>query len=241
MIPPMETLLPQESFKVWASDNSVYGPVDFPTLLEWAKDERVLAETWIHCQGNNSWQRADAIHAALEAVMLEVKRTKSAPADFASTHEEITTEELRQFPRLARLADKQLEQVRRFGELCVALPGTRIIKKGDTGDALYLVLSGEVRVRLVIGMEDKTLFTIRPGQFFGEMALFNDAPRSADVVAVTETRLMRVTRDAFKLFIEEIPEVASPVLYNLASTLADRLVAANTRCQQDVTSEFLWR
>ena len=70
-------------------------------------------------------------------------------------------------------------------------------------------LGGEVRVRLIISMEYKTLFRIRAGHFFGEMALFNNSPRSADVVAVTETRFMRVTQDAFKLLIEEIPELVS--------------------------------
>jgi CRP-like cAMP-binding protein len=121
------------------------------------------------------------------------------------------------------------------------MPGTRIIKKGDPGDALFLVLAGEVRVRLIIGMEDKTLCTIRAGQFFGEMALFNNSPRSADVVAVTETRLMRVTQPAFMLFVEEIPDLASAILHTLASTMADRLVAANARYQQDTAADFLWR
>jgi CRP-like cAMP-binding protein len=130
-----------------------------------------------------------------------------------------------------------LEQVLRFGELYIVPPHSCIIRKGDPGDAIYLVLSGEVRVRLVIGMEDKTLATIRPGQFFGEMALFNDSPRSADVVAVTETRLMRITRHAFRLFMEEIPELASPIFYNLA--MADRLVAANKRYQLDTATEFV--
>jgi CRP-like cAMP-binding protein len=204
------------------------------------KDERVVAATWIHCQSDNSWHKAENI-SALHDALLEARQSKSQLEDSAGPPEEIGTDELRQFPRLAKLADKQLEQVRRFGELLVAPPGSRIIKKGDPGDALYLILAGEARVRLIVGMEDKTLFTVRPGQFFGEMALFNDSPRSADVMAVTETRLMRVTRHAFLLFIEEIPELASPILYTLASALADRLVAANTRYQQDAAAEFIWR
>jgi CRP-like cAMP-binding protein len=230
----------EEAYKVRACDNLVYGPVTLATLLDWARDERVVAATWIHCLSADSWQKAETIPAVRE-VLLEVNRSKSEPADSVNAAEEISADELRQFPRLAMLTDKQLEQVRRFGELRVALPGTRIIRKGDPGDALYLVLSGEVRVRLLVGMEDKTLFTIRPGQFFGEMAMFNDSPRSADVVAVSETRLMRVTQHAFLLFIEEIPELASRILYNLASTLADRLVAANTRFQMDAAADFVWR
>jgi len=229
-----------ETYKIRACDNLVYGPVTLPILLDWAKDERVVAGTWIHRLSDDSWQKAESIPAVREA-LLEINRSKAGPEDSANTPEEISADELRQFPRLARLTDKQLEQVRRFGELCIAPPGTRIIRKGDPGDAFYLVLAGEVRVRLLVGMEDKTLFTIRPGHFFGEMALFNDSPRSADVVAVAETRLMRVTQHAFLLFVEEIPDLAGPILYHLASTLADRLVAANTRFQLDAAADFVWR
>jgi CRP-like cAMP-binding protein len=228
-------------YKIRACDNQVYGPVNLETLLDWTKDERVLADTWIHCQSDNSWQKAEAI-PVLREMLRGLNPAASGQEGSAETEqEEISADELRQFPRLARLTDQELEQMRRFGELCVALPGTRIIRKGDPGEALYLVLTGEVRVRLIMGMEDKTLCTIRSGHFFGEMALFNNSPRSADVVAVTQTRLMRVTQQAFMLFIEEIPGLASTILHTLASMLADRLVAANARYQQDTTAEFLWR
>src|SRR5260221_8335533 len=198
----------EDSYKVRACDNLVYGPVSMAILLEWAKDERVLPDTWIHCASDDSWQKADAI-PVLQRALQESSQDASGAVTAAAHHEEIAAEELRQFPLLAKLTVKQLEQVRRFGELCVAMPGTRIIKKGDPGDAFYLVLDGEVRVRLIIRMEDKTLCTIKTGEFFGEMALFNNSPRSADVVAVTEARLMRVTQEAFMLFVDEIPELAS--------------------------------
>jgi len=230
----------EDSYKVRACDNMVYGPVSMAILLEWAKDERVLADTWIHSASEDSWQKAEAIPALHRALRESSQRT-SEEENTEKIYQEISAEELRQFPLLAKLTVKQLEQVRRFGELCMAMPGTRIIKKGDPGEALYLVLAGEVRVRLIIRMEDKTLFTIKAGEFFGEMALFNNSPRSADVVAVTETRLMRVTQEAFMLFVEEIPELASKVLYTLASTLTDRLVAANARYQKDTVADFLWR
>jgi CRP-like cAMP-binding protein len=230
----------EDSYKVRACDNMVYGPVSMAILLEWARDERVLPDTWIHCASDDSWQKADAL-PALHKALRESSQATSGAEDPSKCYGEISADELRQFPLLAKLTVKQLEQVRRFGELCVAMPGTRIIKKGDPGEALYLVLAGEVRVRLIIRMEDKTLFTIKAGQFFGEMALFNNSPRSADVVAVTETRLMRLTQDAFMLFVEEIPDLASKVLHTLASTLADRLVAANSRYQQDTVADFLWR
>jgi len=236
----MQTQPAEDFYKIKATDHVVYGPVDWTTLLAWARDQRVLADTLIHCQSDNSWRLADTIPDLLETIV-----EAAAPGEEAmiahGNPEDISLEELRQFPRLAKLTDTQLEQVRRFGELRVADYSASIIKKGDPGDAIYLVLSGEVRVRLMVSGDDKTLFTIGPGEFFGEMALFNDTPRSADVVAVLESRLMRVTQQAFMLFIEELPDIASPILYNLARTMANRLSAANVRFQHETTAEFLWR
>ena len=230
----------EDGFKVKAADGMIYGPVSLDTLLEWVRDGRVLPETWVHGQSLGAWRQAETLPDLAEALG-EASQPEPAGEAAPGGQEAIGLEELRQFPRLARLSDDQLEQVRLFGELRVAPADSLIISKGDPGDALYLVLAGEVRVRLVIGGEDKTLVNIRAGQFFGEMALFNDAPRSADVVAVTETRLMRVTREAFRMFIEELPELGSPIVYQLATTMADRIVASNTRYQRDTAAEFLWR
>jgi hypothetical protein len=232
----MQNQTVEELYKVRACDDQVYGPVPLTTLVDWVKDQRVLPGTWIYSESDHAWQKAEAIPALHEALLLN-----SACKNPAVNNEEISADELSQFPQFAKMSREQLEQVRRFGELCVAAAGTRIIKKGSPGDALYFVLGGEVRVRLVIGAEDKTLFKIRPGHFFGEMALFNNSPRSADVLAVTDTRLMRVTQDAFKLLIEEIPELSSAILYTIAGTMADRLIAANVRYQQDMVADFCWR
>jgi hypothetical protein len=59
------------------------------------------------------------------------------------------------------------------------------------------------------------------------------------IVAVTETRPISVTEDAFKLLIDEIPELASTILFTIAATMADRLVAANVRYRQDMVADFL--
>ena len=83
----------QEAYKVKAGDNLDYGPVNLGTLLDWVKDQRVLAGTLIHCQSNNSWQRAEAIPALREA-LLEVRRSRSEPEE--NMGEEISLEELRQ-------------------------------------------------------------------------------------------------------------------------------------------------
>jgi CRP-like cAMP-binding protein len=103
------------------------------------------------------------------------------------------------------------------------------------------MLTGEVRARLMISYEDKTLNHIPAGQFFGEMAMFTQAPRSADVVAVQSSRLMRVSNQAFLQLIKELPALAAPFLFTMAKMMAHRISETNSNLQKQVTSEFVWR
>ena len=114
------------------------------------------------------------------------------------------------------------------------------LKKGDPGDAFFLVLEGSVRVRLRIGREDRTLGIIPAGQFFGEMAMFNRAPRSADVVAESDARLFRLTAESFLAMTRENPGLAAPILFALAGAMANRVSEANQQLQREVTSGFAW-
>ena len=48
-------------YSIWAADNVVYGPVELPTLVDWIKDERVLADTWIYDCQNDRWHKASSL------------------------------------------------------------------------------------------------------------------------------------------------------------------------------------
>ena len=98
----------EDLYKVRATDNLVYGPVTLPVLLEWAKAERVLADTLIHSQSGDTWQKAEAI-PALRQLLSDLNQTPGRPAHGS---DEICADELRQFPQLARLTDRQSQQVR---------------------------------------------------------------------------------------------------------------------------------
>jgi anion transporter len=85
-------------------------------------------------------------------------------------------------------------------------PGTTIIKQGDQGDAFYLIHSGAVEVVLEgSGGHSETLAVLGPQEAFGEMALFSGDPRSATVVAVKDTTVWRLSRDAWADLIEKHP------------------------------------
>jgi CRP-like cAMP-binding protein len=98
--------------------------------------------------------------------------------------------------------------------------GQTLFFKGDPGDHLYVIRSGEVK--LVLSGPDgqeSILEVLREGHFFGEMALFDERPRSADVVAVQPAALLSLRRDDFRGLIQRYPEMAFPIFRALCHRL----------------------
>lgn len=88
-------------------------------------------------------------------------------------------------------------------------PGEQIFSAGDNGDGFYVVEEGRVRISAVIGQnEPRTLAMIGPGDFFGEMAVVDDAPRSATATAVTATRTLFVGREKLLQLLQDRPQLA---------------------------------
>jgi putative ABC transport system ATP-binding protein len=92
-----------------------------------------------------------------------------------------------------------------------------------------------------VGGEEKTLALVSAGEFFGDMAMFTQSPRSADVVAEGDTRLLRFGAEAFRTLIGQNPAAAAPMLFGIAGTMAHRIMEDNQRFQREVAAEFVWR
>ena len=77
--------------------------------------------------------------------------------------------------------------------------GETIFMQGDPGNAMYIVESGEVRIHLSGNMpQPLSLRSLRPGEFFGELSMFDKQPRSASAIATTDTVLLELRHDAFE-------------------------------------------
>jgi CRP/FNR family transcriptional regulator, cyclic AMP receptor protein len=87
-------------------------------------------------------------------------------------------------------------------------PGTQVTTQGKSGVGFFVILEGKARVQ-VQGRRAKLL---GPGDYFGEMALIDDAPRSAHVTAETELRCQVLTQWQFRPFVKEHPEIAWALL-----------------------------
>jgi Cyclic nucleotide-binding domain len=180
----MESELSANRYFIWGIDESPYGPVPVNVLAEWVRDERVAAETWVYARNENRWLKAGEIPELKNYFGVEVNLQPVTPP-----RKGFTPGSLRRIKILAELNDAQLAHLAEFLELKDSKQHSVIINQGDAGDAMYLVMGGEVRVRSVVGGRETILTTLTTGDFFGEMALFDQGPRSADVVANTDATL----------------------------------------------------
>ncbi|HHY86523.1 MAG TPA: cyclic nucleotide-binding domain-containing protein [Verrucomicrobia bacterium] len=210
-------------FFIWGIDHAPYGPVELPVLVSWIKEERVLADTWVFARRAGTWQRAAEI---TELKMFFGKKNHAADQPASRP---ITPRALRRIKILAELTDAQLEHLADFLELQRVPQWSVVVRQGEPGEAMYLVLEGELRARIPIGDQEMILSTFGPGEFFGEMALFDQGPRSADVVANVDSVLLRLSNTAFNRLTREAPALATPFLQSTARTLSARIRADNKR------------
>lgn len=115
-------------------------------------------------------------------------------------------------------------------------PGQIIFQEGDPCDRLYIVVSGVVEISMLVADDvTQVLGELRAGTQFGEMALIDDAPRSATAKAMEETELLTVLRDSFLDLIEHHPTFSAKALINLSRTLSNRLRITNNVLRQTMS------
>ncbi|MBU6402781.1 MAG: cyclic nucleotide-binding domain-containing protein [Verrucomicrobia bacterium] len=224
-------------YQIWATDNVIYGPVELPTLVNWVQEERVLAGTWVYSGSRDAWQRAAELEE-LDFLFRQKGQTGPPTAPVLASRGEapvwIKPAMLRRIKVFANMNDAQLERLLQFMEVAPARQWALVVKQGDPGDAMFLVLDGEVRVRLLIAGKETTLTTLGPGEFFGEFALFDHGPRSADVVANKDALLLKVSAAAVQKLANAAPDLAAPFLLSICRTLTARIRADNKRFQDSV-------
>lgn len=125
---------------------------------------------------------------------------------------------------LPLLKDLSEEQAHAFLDTGTVLPckaGDVVIRPGDVGDEMFLVLEGVAEVWS--GDESLSLAVLGPGEVFGEMAFVSREPRTAKVVAKTDMQLLILTQSFFKRATKKMPDIVAQVLLNLSVVLVERL------------------
>lgn len=122
-------------------------------------------------------------------------------------------------PIFAGLRRSHLREISTMLQRQTYAPGRKIFEQGQPGLGLYVLVSGEVE----ISQEDEdgsrpVLSRVKPGEFFGELALLDDAPRTATATAVEESELVVFFRTSLVTLSEQRPSVGVEVLMHLSRT-----------------------
>jgi CRP-like cAMP-binding protein len=135
--------------------------------------------------------------------------------------------------KVSLFADLPAVYLRRIASLGVeeSYPrGAPVFAEGTPGDKLYVILSGSVRIsRQVPGMGEEALAILKAGDYFGEMALIDDFPRSADAIAHESCKLLVLTKESVAdlLFVDR--DLAYDLLWSFVRTLSARLRETNDK------------
>jgi len=217
----------EPTYTVWGADQLPYGPVDLPTLVSWIKDERVTAATWLFLSNADAWYRASELPEL--QMFFHAKASPGKAASSASSVKGIDPRALRRVKVLGAMTDAQLERFAQFMEIERTPQWAHVVRQGDPGDAMYMILEGEFRVRTIIAGRETILATLGVGDFFGDISLFDRGPRSADVIANTNGLLLKIGFQAFEQLSQEEPELASGLLLAVGRTLSARIRTDNKR------------
>jgi CRP/FNR family transcriptional regulator, cyclic AMP receptor protein len=127
-------------------------------------------------------------------------------------------QQLASVPLLAGLNSRIRRRLAETGKRRTYDAGDDIVRQGSTGTALYIVLSGEARVE----RDGERLGSVKAGDFFGELALIEEHPRSATVIADSVTECLLFPAWEFTALLEEHPEIAVPIMRALIQRLHRR-------------------
>lgn len=162
---------------------------------------------WVHSHPAARARFEDSRHGRYDLLRADLEAARLKAEQRAAAHKTFTPEELvERFPLFAGLTPEQREVLMLNFEPQSADPGTRVIRAGDEADKVYFISSGEAEVS-VGGRRIK----LGPGDYFGEMALLNEAPRSADVTATDYSKFATLSRRNFRDFLRRFPDIRAQI------------------------------
>lgn len=149
------------------------------------------------------------------------------------------TDLIRSIPMFEGLSEDDLEHLaselveRRFKG------GEMVFDQGDAGSAMYIVAHGHVNIHLP-GENSRrvSLKDVARGEYFGELALFDDKPRSASALATTDALLLELSRDTLSSYLERRPRAATAILRTMAERLRETNAMLSERAAKNVFEEI---
>lgn len=150
----------------------------------------------------------------------------------------MTLEELRSVPLFAGLDDEATRELRALLQIREVPGETPLFQFGDSGDAMYLIDSGRVRISVHDSFGHAvTLAELGGGDFFGEMAVLDGKSRAADATVIEDARLAILRRADFIAFVRRNPDVALKMLSAITTRLRDTDELLRQRVSRNANTE----
>jgi CRP-like cAMP-binding protein len=204
--------------------------VELPELVSWIKQGKVKANSWVFKTNDAAWSRASDLTELKVLFKSKLPPGAAAAADALG----IQPGSLRRIKMLADVDERLLTSLLTYLEVIKVPPAGKVVNKGDQGDALFMLLEGEVRARVIIDGRESTLATMGVGECFGELALVDQGPRSADVIANQPSVLVKMTAAGLKKMFSEAPALAAPFMFALTRVLAQRVRVLSKRYEDSI-------
>jgi len=138
--------------------------------------------------------------------------------------------QLKKIPLFANLTADHLEKVANIATQKQARANEKIFQEGEVGTEMYLIGAGKVRIsKMVPGVGEEALAILEPGSYFGEMALIDDTPRSADATANIPCTLYVIQKADLEELMFLHKDLAYELLWTFVRTLSARLRETNDK------------
>jgi serine/threonine protein phosphatase PrpC/CRP-like cAMP-binding protein len=211
-------VLPGDSFLL--TSDGMHGYVESPDeLAEYFKKEGAQATKSLIDLANSRGGKDN-----ITAVVVHVGE---AADDTRARRFALKREVLAKMPIFAPLSEREILRVMQAVEVRGYEDGDTVIREGDKGDELFIVLNGEVRV----SRGEAVLTRLGQGEHFGEMALIRSVPRSATVTAQGQAELIAIRRSEFFEILRKEHELGVKLLWQFLGVLADRLEHTSSELQ----------
>ena len=122
---------------------------------------------------------------------------------------------LSQVPMFSSCTNEQLDRIAELGTAITVTDGHPIVREGETGDDFFVITSGKATVT----RGAREVASLGAGDFFGELALFDPAPRNATITAASQVSLVSLHRDHFKGALDAAPGLRDALLHGMAHRL----------------------
>lgn len=140
---------------------------------------------------------------------------------------------IRSVPIFGQLSNKEIAAVEKLVHTRTYEANESIFSEKDPGGGMYIVMEGSVTIlKNQGGTHEKTLATLEHGDFFGEIALLDESPRTATAVSVEDSKILGFYRTDLYELVERRPKLAIKIIVNLARVVSERLRHSNTQSHE---------